>query len=495
MIIVGAYPDTFAHYRHNGTPLSLLADRIERTFPAEVAVHLLPFLRSDGDWGFAPNDWYAVDENLGSWDDVRRIGSARRLMVDGIYNHVGVTHDYVREFLAAPTADSEVIRGYRAETVDPEAVPRSPRGGPVLRPWRIAGENWLLWQTFSDYAVDIQLDHRAVRDAIEKQLGALRENSVWGVRVDAPAYYSTRLDPVHRHHPDSYRLARATVSLIRNSGFHVMAQLDCDEHGLRYFPPAGIPDLPIVDYAYSAHLVLALVSGSAETLAVHLRNTWTLPCPVIRAPRTHDGILLRSKLLPEEERHRLVEALSRHGVLPRSISGTSYEFNSSLPYLYGLGVDAPGKAARIELSIALSAILPGVCYLYLPAVLGFTPELQSVSSDSTDPRSLNRQPLPVGFFEQQVSTGSVSRIFDLLSALVTTRRGSLAVLGNPQDVVIGVEGVLLVERPEAGLRAVFNLHPEHTYVVAEAPPGDAPISRRMRGNSIGPLGFAVWPRP
>ena len=49
-------------------------------------VHLLPFFPSTGDRGFAPSDYTVVDEALGSWEGVQKLGENYYLMFDFMIN-------------------------------------------------------------------------------------------------------------------------------------------------------------------------------------------------------------------------------------------------------------------------------------------------------------------------------------------------------------------------------------------------------------------------
>ena len=70
------------------SPLKTL-DRFlsSRSAGAISAVHLLPFYPSSSDDGFSVMDYYAVDPNLGTWEDVESLGRTFALMFDAVFNH------------------------------------------------------------------------------------------------------------------------------------------------------------------------------------------------------------------------------------------------------------------------------------------------------------------------------------------------------------------------------------------------------------------------
>jgi sucrose phosphorylase len=54
---------------------------------AVASVHFLPFFPYSSDDGFSVKDFFCIDENLGDWEDVARIGADFGLMFDFVINH------------------------------------------------------------------------------------------------------------------------------------------------------------------------------------------------------------------------------------------------------------------------------------------------------------------------------------------------------------------------------------------------------------------------
>lgn len=483
MIVLGAYPDAVPA-TSGSKPLTAL-ERFLARLDGRLALHLLPFYPSDGDGGFAPSSLAEVQPQLGDWHDIRRLAQQRRLIVDGIYNHVGFSHPLARAFFADPLGDHVLFAFRPGEVAD---APNSPRGGAPLRLHTVLGQRWLLWQTFSAVAADIQIEHPQVLAMIDEHLNLIADCGCWGVRLDAPAYFAKVPGEQHRHHPQAYRLTRRLADLALAKGLMVTAQLDCDEHGLGYLPREDGYEAPIVDYAFSAQLALALLTEDVTHLAAHLRATWNLSSPLLRAPRTHDGILLRSKLLSETARARLVTAARDVGLAPRMIDGRDYEFNCSLPELYAKAVGPQQMYARLELAVLISVLAPGWAYLYLPMLLGELPS----PLHADDPRALNRQPVGADSLANFAVGRSGASMRQLLTVLVEIdERLEEPEPGSAEAVQILAPSVLAVER--AGpVRAVLNLSASAGFDLRYQPSGAVLVARRLRGAGLGPLGFVVW---
>ncbi|MEL6981550.1 MAG: alpha-amylase family glycosyl hydrolase, partial [Actinomycetota bacterium] len=141
-------------------------------------VHLLPFFHPiDGaDAGFDPIDHTAIDARLGDWDTLTATlgqDDDLDLMADLIVNHVsaqspqfldwatnGSSSHYDGMFL---TYDSVFPDG--ATEADLLAIYR-PRPGLPFTMSGVAGQTRLLWTTFTENQIDIDVDHPApVEDA------------------------------------------------------------------------------------------------------------------------------------------------------------------------------------------------------------------------------------------------------------------------------------------------------------------------------------------
>lgn len=487
MIVAGSYPAAFV--ANDISPLNFLLDITNKLLPEEIPLHLLPFYPSSGDSGFAPSDWYTVDVTYGSWENIHRLAKKRRVIVDGIYNHVGKDHPIARKFLLEPSKYKDYLYAFKGTTRS--ISPRSPRGGSVFQENIIQGESWQIWQTFSTAAFDINLDNENVQEYVNKQLDILNALGIWGIRLDGPAYFGKDLEGTSpRHTPDSYRLSRMIAAKILLRGMSACAQLDCDEYGVKYFPRNLGYEIPIVDYSYSVLLLYSFLSGNVQELVSHIRHTWNIP--LLRAPRTHDGILLRSANLRNSVKIYLITTFSNFHIQPRIIDNSPYEFNNSLPYLFALG----GASAlqiwhKIELSIAFTSILPGWSYIYLPLLFSYQPE-KDYSFGNDDPRLLNRKPIPEFFWNPIIANRS-TQVFSFLKRLVDIDK-SIDPLEFYTDSSISIpqKSLIVVKRNNGQLIFAGNFDPLHAIRVNDFIKGHWFDGERSNQEVVFPLGFGYW---
>src|SRR5581483_4348163 len=206
MIIVGAYPKSIIRSDIQ-SPLGTLYE-VATELPPGIALHILPFGPADGDGGFASTDWFKVDPTFGTWEDVRRLARQRRIIIDGIYNHVGLNHQWCREWTETG-AGAERLHVFPFR---PSQRVLSPRGGSVFVPHSVQGDIWWAWQTFSSRAIDVQLANGEVQAAIQQHQALIAELGVWGIRLDSVAYYGKKLGERQRHHPLGIQYARDIVA-------------------------------------------------------------------------------------------------------------------------------------------------------------------------------------------------------------------------------------------------------------------------------------------
>lgn len=487
MIVIGTYADVVNYGSRQSTILEV-ANLLDSIAHREVAVHLLPFYPTSGDGGFAIDDWFHIRPDLGTWEDVADLASRRRLIVDGVYNHVGMGHPWVRSFFREPASNTDRLFAYR--DVD-GSILLSPRGQPVLKRYDINGEPWYLWQTFTDRAVDIRLDDADVITEIRRHLKLLRLHGIWGIRLDAVAYYAKELHGSIRHNPGAFGLATAIADLAEAEDLAVLAQIDCDDDGLRYFTASRQSHYVMSDFTFSSRLALSMLSHDPEPLAQHLRMIADVPHPCVRGPRTHDGLLLRSGLLRDTDVERIVSFTRKLDLPLRMSDGEPYELNCSAPYLYECAGTREDVPDIIDLALAVSGIVPGWCYIYLPLLMGFIPE--TLSTLPIDPRALNRTPIPIQVVTDYIGSAIAKRRLRLLDVLVEMHDDPLFVSesGVAQANVVD-DGLLYIAVAAGRYTLIANFGISECRMVPPEPSRELIYGSRYHDEVLGPFGFALW---
>lgn len=404
MIIIGSYPDQI-----QGT-IDKLNSFLSKYFPDDINLHLMPFQESCGDGGFAINNWYSVNSSFGSWSDIKLLSRKRAVLVDGVFNHIGVEHEWFQLLRDCPDKYKDMFY------ININNGLKSPRG--QLADTKIDSANGYIYvrQTHTSKTVDINLENEKILNEIEQYLDFLKQNGIWGIRLDAVAYYKKGV--FISHNEGASVLANKIADVVTNKDFFIMAQVDCDEKGRAFFSDKGHGNIAIYDFSYAAFLCSALISGNPNELVEHLIKTISFNRILVRAPRTHDGILLRGGNLTLNCVVTIEKFAESHNIPVRYTQGKIYEINCSLPYLYKKIYNDSNKV--LFMSIVFTGIIKSIPYYYLPYLLGVIPE--EFSEDEIiperfsidDPRTLNRRPI-WSFNDQDVS--KIEMVSSIISKL------------------------------------------------------------------------------
>lgn len=482
MLVVGTYPDGISGGSSDEKKLDVLSKYLDALLPPNTIVHLLPFYPSSGDYGFAPDNWYQIRDDLGDWKDLKKFSSKWRVLVDGIYNHVGVNHSWVVNFVPSDSESDLFLHAYHVASAD--CGPISPRGQPVLNEH---SSGYYLWQTFSRAAVDIRLESSAVQGEISQHLAFLRKAGAWGIRLDAVAYYSKSLSGPIRHNSGCYALAERLADKVSEFDMKPFAQIDCDVDGIRYYSSPDYSNIPINDFTYSSYLALSILDRSPEALVEHIERSSFQNRVVMRAPRTHDGILLRSKLLKKDDKERLLKFAKSKNLPVRVSNEEPYELNCSAPYLYSLMASDVEVRDLIKFTLAITAMMPGGCYFYLPYLLGYIPEMMVQDLGSEDPRALNRQPIDKKFIDALNKKGYLGQLHSLLTVFLSLHDKDNRSLNS----VLSVDGRMLVaDVEELNYRLIANFG--ESVLVSELPvKGKVVASCRCENEELLYMGFIL----
>ncbi len=336
---------------------------------------LMPFYPSPNrDDGYDVTDFYAVDPKLGSLGDfVEFVRTARerglRVIIDLVPNHTSNQHPWFR---AARKSRDDPHRHYY---VWRDEVPEDgPKGlsfpGVETSNWEWdeeAGQYYL--HRFYKHQPDLNIEHPAVRDEINKIMGFWLELGVSGFRVDAvPFLLETEgIDNDVHENPHEY-LKEFRAFLSRRRGDAIMlGEVNRDPEGQReFFGDEDGDELHMVfNFNVNQNMFLALSRKDATPLKEALRslpqidetNQWA------NFVRNHDELTL-DKLAEDE----IGEVFAAFG------PDEKYQ-------LYGRGLRRrlptmlDGDPRRIALAYSLMFSLPGTPTLFYGEEIGMSENL------------------------------------------------------------------------------------------------------------------------
>ncbi|MDC1116567.1 sugar phosphorylase [Luminiphilus sp.] len=420
-------------------PLKTLHRFLTQQLGALVSwVHVLPFHPWTSDDGFAVLDYSSVNEALGTWSDITRLGIDYRLMVDLVLNHCSSRSAWFENFRRGEEPGGNYFFA-PDETFDTCKVVR-PRTSPLLNTVTTARGDRAVWCTFGPDQVDFNFTNPAV---VVEFVAIIRELLDAGVRVfrlDAVAFLWKESGTTCINLPQTHeliRLFRVIIECAQADAIVITETNVPNRENLSYFGNANEAH-GIYNFSLPPLLVHALVTGNSRYL-----STWMMSMPPAQDGTvyfnfiaSHDGIGLRpvEGLLEQEEVDQLLAIMEQFGgrISWRETAGSAakpYEINIALrDALQGTieGKDQWGLE-RFLCAHAIMLGLEGVPAFYIHSLLGTRNDLQRLAHTSHN-RSINRHQWELSQLGAALDDTSSDHhaVFDSLKRLIALRKEQLA---------------------------------------------------------------------
>ncbi len=401
----GNRPHLIAYADRFGGSLAGLHDLLATRFSGIFAgVHVLPYyLPFDGaDAGFDPIDHAAVDERLGTWDDLRSMAGHMAVVSDLIVNHISSRsaefQDVVRHGGASPhagmflTMDSVFPAG--AVEADLTRIYR-PRPGLPFTAMRLGGRKRLVWTTFTPGQVDLDVRDEGTWAYLCRVVDRLTAAGVSVLRLDAIGYAGKVAGTDCFLTPGTLALIERLRGYVRSRGATTL--LEVHGHHTQVAEVAATADL-VYDFALPPLVLHAIFNADPGPLADWLA---VRPANCVTVLDTHDGIGLmdaaRNELRPDEPGlldDAQVSALYRDvlangGDSTRRSTGEAAS-NLDLYQVNCTFYDAVGRDDRRYLvARGLQLFLPGLPQVYYVGLLAGSNDVELFERTGTG-RDVNR---------------------------------------------------------------------------------------------------------
>jgi len=364
-------------------------------------VHILPFLRSTSDGGFAVSSHKLLDEKFGNWNDIKRLSKKHILMADLVLNHVSSSHPWVQQFkkgeepglsnIFAPSRDldwSNVIR---------------PRSSSLFSQINTIEGLKQVWTTFGPDQVDLNWQNPKMLLEFLNLVILYINNGIKWFRLDAVGFIwkesgTTCLNLSKAHM--IVKVLRIKLSNLLSDGVLITETNVPQKENISY--------LESEDEAHMAYnfplpplLLEAVITSRADILNSWINNWPILPenTTLFNFTASHDGVGLRplEGLMNEDRIKKLLINCEKRGGLVshrRLFNGEDkpYELNISW---WSAMEDSSRDSRRFQqerflLSQLLVMSLKGVPAFYLPALLASENDIKRFSKTG-ERRDLNRE--------------------------------------------------------------------------------------------------------
>ncbi len=417
-------------------PLKTLEKFLEKKLPEISTVHILPFYPYSSDDGFSVIDYYQVDPNLGDWSDIESLAASKKLMFDGVINHISQESDWFKGFLGGdPGFESYFIE--RDPSLDLSMVTR-PRTSPLLHDFTDhQGNSKHVWTTFSRDQVDLNYENPKVLLHIIDVLCFYLSKGASVLRLDAVGFL-WKVDGTTCIHLEE---THAVIKLIRvvlqqlNPEITIITETNVPhKENISYFGNGEDEAHMVYNFTLPPLMAFSLLNQSTEKLkswATSLQLPGNNVC-FFNFGASHDGIGVRpvDGILTKEELSTLVDAAKSNGGLvsfKKNSDGTSSPYEINCNYFSLLkGEDGLG-VKRFMMSQAIILTMPGLPALYFHSIVGSENYEAGVALTGHN-RTINREKLNYNSLAEELGAEGTSRneIFNRVKNLITIRSGQPA---------------------------------------------------------------------
>lgn len=418
------------------------------------AVHILPFFPYSSDDGFSVIDYRQVDPDLGTWQDIERLGEDFKLMFDAVINHLSASSDWFYKFLQ----DEQPYRDYFIVVEgepDLSTVVR-PRALPLLTSYTTLSGEKKVWTTFSDDQIDLNYSNPQVLIEILDILLFYVQRGADLIRLDAIAYLWKEIGTPSIHLPQTHRVVQLMRATLDEVAPHVQIITETNvphEENISYFGDGTNEAGMVYNFALPP-LVLHTIRTADSTAISRWAADLRLPSDRVtffNFLASHDGIGItpaKGLILPDEAQG-LVDLTLAHGgkVSYRSNpDGSQSPYELNINYFDALSDPASGEPLQTQVDrfIAAHAImfsLLGVPGIYFHSLTGSRGWVDGVLETGRN-RTINRQKLELDELTAQLEDPASlrSQVFRRLMQLLEVRASHPAF--NPY----GSQQVLEIDR-------------------------------------------------
>ena len=383
-------------------------------------IHILPFYPYSSDDGFSVIDYCQVAPELGTWQDIARLGKDFRLMFDLVANHVSAQSEWFQNFLGGKEPYTDYFPVLDPNT-DLSQVVR-PRATPVLTPFQTPGGMRYVWTTFSEDQIDLDYCNPQVLLEMVDVLLFYVARGAQIIRLDAIAFLWKIPGTSCIHLPQTHatvKLFRAILDVVAPSVLLITETNVPHKENISYFGDY-LPEFHRSDEAqmvYQFPLAPLMLQTFLSGNSTHLTD-WADGLPELFPGATffnftasHDGIGVRpvEGLLDPHEIEGLIQNTLAHGgqVSYRSNpdgSRSAYELN--IAWYDALNDPAkPEPELDIRRFLASQAImlsLAGVPGIYIHSLLG-SRNCAACLENTGRARSINREKYALSKLEQNLA--------------------------------------------------------------------------------------------
>jgi len=387
----------------NGEPtLITLGDLLSKHFGSlSKVVHILPFLKSTSDGGFAVSSYDSLEEKFGCWDDLKSISKNHVLMADLVLNHVSSSHPWVQQFIKSQEPGISNVFSPE-QNLDWSNVVR-PRSSSLFSQINTQDGPKQVWTTFGPDQIDLNWHNPKMTLEFLNLIISYLANGIKWLRLDAVGFIWKESGTTCLHLPKAHsivKILRILLNDLLNDGVLITETNVPQKENLSYLIPEDEAHMAY-NFPLPPLLLEAIITSKADIL-----NSWIFDWPRLPDDTTlfnftasHDGVGLRAlEGLMNEQRIKdlLINCEKRGGLVShrRLSNGVDKPYELNISWWSAMEDSSRDfnrfQFERFILTQLLVMALKGVPAFYLPALLASENDIKSFSTTGQR-RDLNRE--------------------------------------------------------------------------------------------------------
>jgi sucrose phosphorylase len=443
----------------------------EFCLPEINSTHILPFYPYTSDDGFSITNYYQVDPNLGSWDDVSNLSKSTNLMFDAVINHMSKSSDWFQSFLALDEDFKDFFIAVNP-ALDLSKVVR-PRALPLLTPFKdITGKERHIWTTFSEDQVDLNYEAPEVFIAVLDVLLFYISKGSKFIRLDAIAFLWKIIGTDCLHLEQTHLAIKLYKKVIQALTKNVSIITETNvphEENISYFGNGHDEADLVYNFTLAPLLAYSIMKGNVNVLtnwAQSLEFPSNKVC-FFNFTASHDGIGMRpiQNIIPNKEVAQLAKLAELHG---GHVSYKNNEDGSQSPYELNCNymdfLSSPEdldelRTKKMMLTQAIMISMPGVPGIYFHSLVGSRNFNKGVE-ESGIKRRINREKLNYDTLKQELSIkGSLrNNIFTTYKKLLSIRTQETAFNPFGAAAYMQVNDKVFIIKREHNNETVFTIY-------------------------------------
>ncbi len=389
-------------YKNGESTLITLRNLLTNYFGSlSKVVHILPFLKSTSDGGFAVSSYESLEEKFGNWDDLKSISKNHDLMADLVLNHISSSHPWVQQFIKSQEPGISNVFSPQAN-LDWSNVVR-PRSSSLFSQINTEDGPKQVWTTFGPDQIDLNWHNPKMTLEFLNLIITYLSNGIKWFRLDAVGFIWKESGTTCLHLPKAHSIVKILRVLLNNlyeNGVLITETNVPQKENLSYLIPEDEAHMAY-NFPLPPLLLEAIITSRADILNSWIFNWPELPdnTTLFNFTASHDGVGLRAlEGLMNEKRIKdlLINCEKRGGLVShRRLSNGDdkpYELNISW---WSAMEDSSRDSNRYQferfiLTQLLVMALKGVPAFYLPALLASENDIKNFSMTGQR-RDLNRE--------------------------------------------------------------------------------------------------------